>query len=329
MGNKDWGRALASMPQAQYMQVMGGTVENIVENVKNTGIDWDNWNVYKYFKQLRNFAVNRLKWESDTIPENELRLIEWNIFHYGKCAMIRPKLRIQSGNKAIRLKIPRIYRCNYVDWNFRSGEPEKICIINDQNRHFQIENYYDASEFVIFSDEFLFCQDSVPFIHIAWEYANKLHELDKIHHMNGLKMRMPFVFNSAGIKQEKDGNIAAIINKGVTIAELMRSTYGRNEPFAEIPESMVGRDGFLHETEHTQNELLNLLEVRNKLYESYFLQLGLYTNKEKRGVYTVKDLQKSGDETGDYITETLKAPRILAAKKACKMFKINMSLEVV
>lgn len=323
MSNKTAGRAVAALPNVAYMGVMGADVTNI----KNSGISFTNGEVFKYFKLLREYALHRIKWLSDSISEHELRLIEWNIFHYGKCAMLRPKI-IRNGVK-FELKDPKIYQCNYTDINYRNGRPFSISIVNQQSRHFIIDVNYNDSEFVIFTDDFLFSHDSNPFIHIAWEFACKLHELDLAFNANSHRNRMPFVFNNGASEVEKDGTFNVIANKGVSIAEIMRSAYGRNEQFVEIPQSMVGTTGFMHEPRYVKNDMLDHIEAQKKLYQAYFELLGLYTNKEKSGVYTVKELQKNGDETGDYITDIMRNTRLMCAKEACLKFNINLSMEVV
>lgn len=323
MGNKDTGRAIAALDNTTYMSVMGADVQNL----KNTGISFTNAEVFKYFKLLRDYALHRIKWTSDSIPEQELRLIEWNIFHYGKCAMLKPKI-IKNGIK-FQVDTPKIYQCNYTDINMRNGRPEKISLLNEQSKNFIIDINYTADEFVIFTDSFMFASNSTPFIFLAWEFACKLHELDLAFNANSHKLRMPFVFNNGASEVDKNGVFNVIANKGVSIAEIMRSAYGRNEQFVEIPETMVGTNGFMHEPQYVNNEMLNHIEAQKKLYQAYFELLGLYTNKEKSGVYTIKDLQKNGDETGDYITDTMKNTRLLCAREACEKFNINLSLEVV
>jgi hypothetical protein len=325
MGNKDAGRQVAALPNAAYMGIMGASVTN--QNIKNSGIAFTNHEVFKYFKVLRDYALNRLKWHSDSIPEYELRLIEWNIFHYGKCAMLRPKI-IKSGIK-FQTNDPKIYQCAFTDINHRTGKPIKISLVNPEVRNVIIDINYNDDEFVIFTDEFLFAQDVNPFVYVAWEFACKLHELDLAFNANSHRNRMPFVFNNGASEIEKDGTFNVIANKGVSIAEIMRSAYGRNEQFVEIPQSMVGTTGFMHEPRYIKNDLLDHIQAQKQLYQAYFELLGLYTNKEKSGVYTIKDLQKNGDESPDYITQVLKNTRIMCAKLACEMFNINMSLEVI
>lgn len=323
MGNKDAGRAVAALPNALYMRAMGADVQNL----KNTGVAFTNWEVFKYFKLLREYAVNRVKWTSTHIPDEELRLIEWNIFHYGKCAMLRPKI-IKNGVK-FQLQQPKIYQCNFTEINNRNGRPESISIINEQSKHFIIDVNYKQDEFTIFTDEFLFAQDANPFIYVAWEFACKLHELDLAFNANSHRQRMPFVFNNGASEIEKDGTFNVVANKGVSIAEIMRSAYGRNEQFVEIPQSMIGTNGFMHEPQFVNNEMLNHIQAQKMLYQAYFELLGLYTNKEKSGVYTVKALQEDGDQSPDYITAVMKNTRIICAREACDKFGIDLVMEVV
>lgn len=323
IGNKDIGRAINAMPFDQYITTMGGNIENM----RNTGISFTNWEVFKYFKMLREYALGRIRWTSSTLPEHELKLIEWNIFHYGRCAMLRPV--IKNNGVKFQIKQPRIYQCNYTDINFRNGRPNTISIINNPSNKLVIEANYDADEFVIFTDEFLFPHKPNPFIHVAWEFACKLHELDLAFNANSHRMRMPFVFNNGATEIEKDGTFKLVANRGISIAELMRSAYGRNEQFIEIPESMVGTTGFMHEPQHVDMHILELIEAQKKLYQAYLELLGLYTNKEKSGVYTIKDLQENGDESGDFITKVAKNNRLSCAREAALKFNIDLVMEVI
>lgn len=322
MGNKDAGRAIANLDNISYMQAMGA---NVSDEVKNTGIDFTTYAVYKYYRNLREYTLNRIAWFCDSIPEYELRLIEWNIFHYGKCAMLKPS--ITRNNIKYTSSNLKIYKCNYTDFNRRNGRPYSITILNTENNKIPIDSIYNSDDFVIFTDEYLQTTQTLPMYHLAWEFANKLYEIDLAFNANAHKLRMPFVFNKAS-SQEKEG-YNSIPNKEFGIAEIMRSAYGRNEQFAEVPESMVGNNGFMYEPSHVDFHLIEHLEAQKKVYESYFEVLGLYTNKEKSGVYTIKDLQKDGDETGDFRTETLKSSRYLCAKEASEKFNINIGFKVV
>lgn len=324
MGKKDAGRALKNMPIDQYMIAMGGSVD---QNVKNTGVAFTNNEVFKYYRLLREYALNRIRWTSPTIPEYELRLIEWNIFHYGKCAMLKPK--ITKNGVSITTDEPRIYECAYTEVNERNGRPLKISIVNNTSSRLTIDVNYDCTEFVIFTDEYLFAASPTPMRHIAWEYACKLHELDLAFNANSHRQRMPFVFNNGSTTVEDANTFNITTNKGMSIAEIMRSAYGRNEQFVEIPQSMVGANGFMHEPQYVNNEINNLIEAQKRLYESYLEIIGLYTNRERSGVYTIKDLQKEGDETGDFRTECLKNTRLICAREAAEMFHIDLVMEVI
>lgn len=295
-------------------------------NTLNTGVMPTNYEVMKYFKILRLYALNRIKWSSDHIPDSELRLIEWNLFHYGKCAMLRPEVRVDD--IIFTSQQPKIFRCNFSEWNKRNGRPRKITIANEQDIPASVTMEYSEDKFTIFSDEFMFQDQGVPFSSIAWEYACKLHEIDLAISMNLRKLRMPFVFNSAGQTQDNTGNPAAIINRGVTVAELMRSAYLRNEPFTEIPDNMVGQT-FMHEPAHTENYVNDLLQTQKQVYQGYMELLGLFTDKQKTGAYKIKRLQEDGDDSPDFITEVEKSSRLLSAKDAALKFKINLVMEVI
>lgn len=326
MGNKTAGRAVAALPNIEYQKAMGATVNSDRALIKNTGVDFTNWAVLKYFRLLREYALNRVIWRSDVIDDYELRLIEWNIFHYGKCAMLRPRITVNGVR--MELKKPRIYQCNFTKFNHRNGRPERISIVNNQHDKFIIDVEYNSDDFVIFTDEFLFSNETNPFYHVAWEFACKLYELDLAFNANSHRLRMPFVFSTGGLDSEKEANMNIVSHK-ISIAELMRSAYGRNEQFVEIEDSNVGRNGFMFEPQYVNNEMPTLIECQKKLYQAYLERLGLYTNQDKSGVYTIKDIQEEGDESGDYITRVYKNTRLLCMAEAVKKFNINMSLEVV
>lgn len=326
MGNKDAGRAVAALPNVEYMRAMGFDVDRA--NIINSGISFFNHEVYKYFKTLRLYALNRIRWTSNAISEIELRLIEWNIFHFGRCAMLKP--RIPLGNrKFYRSPEPRIFQCNFIDINERTGQPSKINITNYMSTGAPIiDTIYYNDEFVIFTDEFLYPQNPNPFSAVAWEFACKLHELDLAFKANSNRNRMPFVFNDASPTAENERNPAVVFNRELTVAEIMRSAYGRNEAFVSIPESMVGKDKFMHEPQYVKNDMLDHIKSQKELYQAYLELLGLYTDKEKGGAYTVKRLQEDGDESPDYITECMKSTRILCAEKAATKFSITLNVEV-
>lgn len=323
MSNKSVGRALANMDSIQYLSLMGGQVSN----AKNTGIDFTNYAVWKYFKMLSAYALNRVRWTSDSLSPEELRLIEWNIFFYGMCAMVRP--RITRNGFSFQSPKPRIYRCVFTEHNLRSGQPFRINIVNAQNSKVIVDTSYCQDDFVIFSDEFLWAQHNNPFSNVAWEFANKLYELDLVFNANSHRNRMPFIFNNAAMSKTKDGRDVEVARPGLSLAEIIRSAFGRNEQFAEVSETMVGRDGFMFEPQYVENQTLELIDAQKKLYQAYFELLGLYTNKEKTGVYTVKRLQEDGDETPDYITECMKGSRVLSLRQAVEKFHISLELEIL
>jgi len=325
MGNKDVGRTLRDMPQIEYMEQMGA---NVSRNHNGTGIAPTNFEVFKYFRILRNYAVNRIKWTSPQISEQELKMIEWNIFHFGFCAMLKPDL-VRNRERIILSETPMIYRCAYSRFNARNGEPIEITIVNNSGNSLGLRNQYNDNEFVIFSDEYVFQNQANPFIHVAWEFACKLHELDLAFNANSHRNRMPFVFSNANMDVTKNGQGIVFGNQNGSVAELMRSAYGRNEQFVEISDVVVGKDGFMYEPKNVDNHILEHIESQKKLYQAYLELLGLYTQKEKSGVYTVRKLQENGDESPDFITECLKIPRYLCAKRACEMFGIELKMEVV
>ena len=324
MGNKDAGRDLRDMEFSDYMRNMGGEI-----NWSSSGNEFPTLGVYKWYKLLRGYYLNRFRWLSDNIDETELKLIEWDIFHYGFCAMLRPKI-IRDGVKFTATQY-KIYRCQFTNINHRNGKPHTISILNQNtNTNMIIDVNYSDDEFVIFTDEYLFPQHTVPFSRIAWEYANKLYEVDLAFNANSHKNRMPFVFNTGRRGETKDNQTFNIIAKvGVGLAELMRSAFGRNEQFIEVSENMVGESGFLHEPRYIENLLPAHIETQKRLIDAYMELIGLYTSKDRKGVYVVQALQEQGDESGDFITHSLQLERLRSAQEAANKFGITLSLEVI
>ena len=325
MSNKSTGRAMAELNPLTYVRAMGGTVEDR-KNILNTGVDFTNYAVFKYFRILRNYALNRIQWTSNVLEQYELRLIEWNIFHYGYCAMVKP--RITKNGVTIRFPLPRVYQCSFIDINNRTGRPEKISIVNQQSKHFIIDILYNRDEFTIFTDEFIYSESPHPFGLVAWEYANELHEIDLAFSMNTRRLRMPFAFNDRSIS--KENALARASDGTVTVAELVRSAMGRNEPYLSVPDNMIGDTGnFMWEPQHTENYTQDFVEAKKKIIQAYLELLGLYTSNDRSGVYTVKRLQENGNEAPDFITDTLNIPRVQCAKQAALMFGIDLDIEVI
>jgi hypothetical protein len=241
--------------------------------------------------------------------------------------MLRP--RVTKDNIRFEVKCPKIYRCNFTDINYRTGRPNKISILKQKDDLGVIDINYCDDEFVIFTDEYLFPFNTTPFAWVAWEFANKLYELDLAFNANSHKNRMPLIINNGASEIDKNGTFNVIANRGISIAEIMRSAYGRNESFIEIPETIVGKTGLLHEPQHIQNDMLDHIEAQKRLYDAYFELLGVQIERERKGSYVIREQQEFGDESTTFRTKCLKNTRLLCAKEAVKMFKINLSLEVV
>lgn len=330
MGNKDIGRAYAKMDNIEYTKAMGGTIDGITINHRRnaTGTSWTTRDVYKYFKLLSNYAMCRCKWTSPQIPEYELRLIEYYLFYYGRCAMLYPLVRL-SPYQCYKIDKLKIFQCTPENINARNKRPRSITIVNNSKSRFVLETRYFADEYVIFTDEFLQSPDTNPFFYVTQEFANKLHEVDLAFKMNTNQLRMPFVFN--GVKLEKDDIEKDIrgVATGNSLAEIMRSAFGRNEAFVNIPQNLVGSDKFMHEPQYVTNRLLEYIEVQKKLIQQFLEFLGLFTAKDKTGVYTVKRLQEEGDESPSYITDVWKNNRLICAREAVNKFNIDLTLEII
>ena len=308
------GNPYEKMDSIDYLNMMGATVTDT--EIKNTGFNFTTREVNKYYKILRTYALSRYTWQSNIISQRELRLIEWHIFHKGYCAMIKPKIR----KKGVTLYAdkPLIYPCNVTKYSIRSGEPLQISIMHQDNQY--IDPIYDEGEFVLISDDFLHYTQTTPFCLIAWEYANKLYELDLAFNANNHKARLPMIFNP---NYNKDKGLS---QKGIKLSELLRSAFGRNEQFVEIPGNMVGTTGLLHEPNNTQTHVIEYLDAQKKLYTSYLEMLGIYTNTEKGGSYEVKEVQQNGDQSGDYITQQAMDNRLLCARDCARVFNIDLTI---
>lgn len=323
MGNKDAGRALRSMDMEDYVEVMGGSSTNY----KNTGINFPNNQVWRYFKLLRDYALNRIQWRSNKVDERELRLIEWNIFHYGFCAMVQPTIT-RNGIKMKTDKL-KIFQCVLVDPNPRNGRAGSINIVNNYQSRIPIDITYGPEDFVIFTDEFAFPNSGLPFVNLAWEYANKLYEVDLVFDSVAGKMRAPIVYNG-GSDTTPENSYNLPNNPGSqTVADIMKAAYDRRAKHVVLTENQVGRDGLIYPPPDVPTTLAELIDAQDRLYEAYFKTLGLYTNKDKTGSYTVKELQEEGDETGDFRTEVWKSNRLICAKEAALKFDIDLELKVM
>lgn len=326
MGNKDAGRELLMLPWEEYVEKMGGTSDHRSRQVngRSTGNDYDNRAIFKYYNELRGYALNRVRWMCPEIPNHELRKIEWELFHQGFCAMVRP--RVLTNRLVYTSPHPRVYRCTFTNINRRNGRPRTISLIDNYTDAVVVDINYVEEDFVIFTDQFMFANQGIPFYNTAWEYANKLYNIDLNFKSNSQKQRIPILFNDAGTKKDDDGGWR-IKRFFTSIAEMVGSAISRNEQYMSVPEDTVGKDGLLHETQYVTNELSAYLEAQDKIYDGYFRQLGLYTNKEKRGTYVVKEEQQDGDETGDFRTWCWKSTRLMCAEEASEKFKIHLGLE--
>lgn len=327
MGNKEIGRAYASLPFDEYVEAMGGEAFARHQiNPDKTGINYANPHIWMYFDLLMELAVNRVEWYSKQIPKRELKLIEYNIFMHKYCAMVKPRILMQN-KTYYQSPHPRIFQCNFTKENFRTGRPERISLVNTFSEYYTLDVNYNADEFVIFTDKLAFPQYGVPFCRIAWEYACKFYEHDLTFNSNSQKMRLPVLYNDRGVKPDSK-NLYGIKAVTQSIAEIVRSALGRNEMHVSIPEDNVSENGVLHETQYVQNELPTLIESQTNLWDKYFELLGIYTNKEKRGSYTVKDLQERGDGSENYRTHILTRTRVNCMEEAAELFKIDLGLEV-
>lgn len=320
MGNKDLGRSVANQPFIEYMNDMGAVSPN-----KNDGVFSPGMGVSMYLDILRDYYLNRFVWESNKIDEDEFRTAESIIFDRGYCVLLKPVLKTATGF----LKSPKIkaFFCSYLSNNVYNGIPDKISVYTDNLKNVDMVYEYGKEDFVILSDSFDRYNTHVPFKYIALEYANKLLNVDLAFEANINKLRMPMVFNNGNMKDKNDKLLPRANTIG--LAEIFRGAFGRRELFVEVPEKMVGVNGFMHEAKNVNSEILNYVEAQNKLYNSFLELLGVKTVKEKKGVYTGAIQDTGEDETEDYVTTVRLNNRLYGARQLAKKFDCDVSIREV
>jgi hypothetical protein len=335
MGKSKVSQAMNGMPTGQYVEAMGGSVsmhgnmQNMAD--RDTGINQSVNTVYRYFNQLRDYAVNRYTWKSNILEPYDLQLIEWLFFMTGKACLIYPTFYSRNNRaKGIKLKQPRIFNTNITLQNFRTSECLKVNIIdNFVNALFMpLKRDYNFRDFAMLSCNYtLLPINNVPLWHTAWEYANKLYELDLTFNANATKQRIPLIFNN-GIENTNDGNQQLYNQGNFTAANLVREAMARNEQFAEIPQSRIGEKGLLHSTnQYSDNNLLDYLETQRKIYDEFFEILGVEVVQEKHGVYVSEAIQSKAFANNNYKALIQLRNRRFHAEQCNKKFGLDLVVE--
>ncbi len=312
------------MSQQDYILSMGGNT-----NFGNNGINQTNSQVYKYYQILREYYCNRFTWSCENLNDEDLNLIEWLLFHRGYCAILKPLLPISGSKSFIYDEKYRVFEVAISRQNNRTNQATQINLVNHNSEFNKIipKLTYNNNEFVIIT-----CNQNVTtgFLsqsYIAWEYANKLHELDLLFNANSHKQRLPILFNNGGVNVTKEHK--QNFNIIGTISDLVRSAMSRNEQFCEIPEEKIGDRGILHQTgQYTENNLKEYLEAQNLIFNAYLESIGVNIMQEKGGVYQPEEIQNQGLYCTEYKKTVALKNRVKGLKRVNELFGIGLSLGV-
>lgn len=335
MGKGAVSKAMNNMPTEQYIEAMGGVVMTSGtggQRDRDSGINQSVNTVYRYFNILRNYTVNRYTWQSNILNPYDLQLIEWLFFMTGKAALIYPVF-YQRSNPAngIRIKVPSVFNTNITMQNFRTSEVLKVNIIDNYVNALMmpLKRDYVYKDFAMLSDQYtLFPTNNVPLWHTAWEYANKLYELDLTFNANATKQRIPLIFNNGVTDVRANDNGQAYNSGNFTAGDLVRSAMERNEQFTEVPQSQVGEKGLLHSTnQYQENNLHDYIETQRKIYDEYFELIGVEVVQEKHGVYQAQEVQKRTLANNNYKSLIGLRNRRFHAEQANKRFGLDLRVQ--
>lgn len=326
MSKSEVSATMNGMSTSEYMLAMGGNVQNMSD--RDTGISQPVNTVYRYFDLLRNYTVNRYTWQSDILNPHDLQLIEWLFFMTGKACLIYPTFySSRHREKGIRIKTPSIFNTNITLQNMRTSEVLKVTVIdNFVNALFMpLKRDYCYKDIAMLSCNYtLFPVNNVPLFHVAWEYANKLYELDLTFNANATKQRIPLVFNN-GVS---DGRELMYNTGNATAGTLVRDAIARNEQFIEIPQSQVGEKGLLHSTnQYNENNLAEYIETQRRIMDEYLELIGIEGKQEKHGVYESKEVQERSMGNNNYKALIGLRNRRFHAEQANKRFGLDIRVQ--
>lgn len=334
MGKGEVSAKMNGMSTSEYVEAMGGTVTMTTgtggQRDRDTGINQSVNTVYRYFNILRNYAVNRYTWQSDIIAPHDLQLIEWLFFMTGKACLIYPTFFSNNNPSCgIRVKIPSVFNTNIVFQNMRTSNVLKVNIIDSYTNALAqpLKRDYVFSDFAMLSDQYtLFPANNIPLFHTAWEYANKLYELDLTFNSNATKQRIPLLFNNGVNDIRQNGQNYNIGNFGV--GDIVREAMSRNEQFLEVPQSQVGEKGLLHNTnQYQENNLQAYIETQRKIYDEYFELIGVEVVQEVHGVYQTQDVQMNQMANNNYKALIGLRNRRFHAEQANRRFGLDLRVQ--
>lgn len=329
MSKSEVSARMNGMSTQEYMLAMGGNVQTMAD--RDTGIAQPVNTVYRYFNLLRDFTVNRYTWQSEIIKPQDLQLIEWLFFMTGKACLIYPTFfSVRDRCKGIRIKTPSVFNTNITLQNQRTSEVLKVNVVDNYvNPLFMpLKRDYSFKDFAMLSCNYtLFPINNVPMYHVAWEYANKLYELDLTFNANATKQRIPLLFNNGTNDSRKDHGQS--YNMGnFTAGDLVREAMARNEQFAEIPQSQIGEKGLLHNTnQYNENNLSDYIETQRRIMDEYLELIGIEGKQEKHGVYESKEVQERSMGNNNYKALIGLRNRRFHAEAANKRFGLDLRVQ--
>lgn len=334
MGKGAVSKAMNGMGTEQYIEAMGGIAMSSSGGKfsdRDTGINQSVNTVYRYFDILRNYTVNRYTWQSNILDPYDLQLIEWLFFMTGKACLIYPTF-YQRGNHeyGIKLKTPSVYNTSIVMQNGRTSQVLKVNVIDNYVNALMmpLKRDYVYHDFAMLSCNYtLFPANNVPLFHTAWEYANKLYELDLTFNANATKQRIPLIFNN-GVNDNRKDSGQQYNQSNFTAGDLVREAMERNEQFTEIPQSQVGEKGLLHATnQYQENNLHDYIETQRKIYDEYFELIGVEVVQEKHGVYQAQEVQKRTMANNNYKALIGLRNRRFHAEQANQRFGLDLRVQ--
>lgn len=340
MGKSSISKAMNTMPATQYTRSMGGTVSTrshptddppVGQYDRDTGISQSVNTVNRYFDSLRNYTINRYTWQSDILSPFDLQLIEWLFFMTGKACLIYPVFYQKScPENGIKIKTPSIFNTIITMQNHRTSEVLKVTVVDNYVNTIKmpLKREYIYTDFAMLSDSYtLFPANNIPMCHTAWEYANKLYELDLTFNANATKQRIPLIFNN-GVNDKRLEEGQMYNNGNFTVGSLVREAMARNEQFTEIPQSQVGEKGLLHSTnQYQENNLQNYIETQRRLYDEYFELIGVEVVQEKHGVYQAEKVQEKALANNNYRALVGLRNRRFHAEQANKKFGLDLRVQ--
>lgn len=329
MSKSEVSAKMNGMSEQEYMLAMGGTVHNMSD--RDSGINQPSNSVYRYFDTLRNYAVNRYTWQSDILNPHDLQLIEWLFFMTGKACLVYPTFySVTNREKGIRIKTPSVFNTTITLQNMRTSEVLKVNVIDNYvNALFMpLKRDYIYKDFSMLSCNYtLFPINNVPLAHVAWEYANKLYELDLTFNANATKQRIPLLFNN-GVSDKRAEQFQQYNMSNTTAGSIVRDAIHRNEQFVEIPQSQVGEKGLLHSTnQYNENNLHDYIETQRKLFDEFFELIGVEVVQEKHGVYQSEEIQKRTLANNNYKALIGLRNRRFHAEQANKRFGLDLRVQ--